>query len=35
LINAASISGLILTTDCSIAQITPKDTAAGNMPGMM
>jgi chaperonin GroEL len=39
LINAASIAGLILTTDCSIAQIPSKEgpaTAAGGMmPGMM
>jgi len=41
LINAASIAGLILTTDCSIAQIPAKDGSApqmggmGGMPGMM
>lgn len=39
LINAASVAGLILTTDCSIAQIPNKETAAtggmGGMPGMM
>ena len=39
LINAASIAGLILTTDCSIAQIPAKDGAVqpqmGGMPGMM
>ena len=39
LINAASIAGLILTTDCSIAQIPAKEGAApqqmGGMPGMM
>ncbi len=35
LVNAASIAGLILTTDCSIAQIPAKDGAAGGMPGMM
>jgi chaperonin GroEL len=35
LINAASIAGLILTTDCSIAQISAKESAgAGQMPGM-
>ena len=40
LVNAASIAGLILTTDCSIAQIPAKDGAVpqmpmGGMPGMM
>jgi chaperonin GroEL len=39
LINAASIAGLILTTDCSIAQIPAKEGSApqqmGGMPGMM
>jgi chaperonin GroEL len=40
LINAASIAGLILTTDCSIAQIPSKEGTApqggmGGMPGMM
>jgi chaperonin GroEL len=39
LVNAASIAGLILTTDCSIAQIPAKDGGApqqmGGMPGMM
>jgi chaperonin GroEL len=40
LINAASIAGLILTTDCSIAQIPSKESSAphggmGGMPGMM
>ena len=40
LVNAASIAGLILTTDCSIAQIPQKEQPAGNpgmggMPGMM
>lgn len=38
LVNAASISGLILTTDCSITEIKSKDAApAGGMgmPGMM
>ena len=39
LINAASIAGLILTTDCSIAQVPAKEGAAqpqmGGMPGMM
>jgi chaperonin GroEL len=39
LVNAASIAGLILTTDCSIAQIPAKEGAAqqqmGGMPGMM
>ena len=40
LVNAASIAGLILTTDCSIAQIPPKEGSApqmpmGGMPGMM
>ena len=38
LVNAASISGLILTTDCSIAQVPQKDTPAApqmGMPGMM
>jgi chaperonin GroEL len=39
LINAASIAGLILTTDCSIAQIPAKEGVApqqmGGMPGMM
>jgi chaperonin GroEL len=33
LINAASIAGLILTTDCSVAQIPQKEQPAGN-PGM-
>jgi chaperonin GroEL len=38
LINAASIAGLILTTDCSVAQIpAPAGPAPqmGGMPGMM
>ena len=39
LVNAASIAGLILTTDCSIAQLPPKEGAQqpqmGGMPGMM
>jgi chaperonin GroEL len=37
LTNAASIAGLILTTDCSIAQIPAKEGAAPQigMPGMM
>ena len=39
LVNAASIAGLILTTDCSIAQIPSKEGSApqagGMMPGMM
>lgn len=40
LVNAASIAGLILTTDCSIAQIPAKEGSApqmpmGGMPGMM
>ena len=39
LVNAASIAGLILTTDCSIAQIPAKEGAAPQMPmgmpGMM
>ena len=36
LVNAASIAGLILTTDCSIAQIPAKDGAQpGGMQGMM
>ena len=38
LVNAASIAGLILTTDCSIAQIPSKEGSApqmGGMPGMM
>lgn len=39
LVNAASIAGLILTTDCSIAQVPAKDTAQagpqmGGMGGM-
>ena len=33
LINAASIAGLILTTDCSVAQIPQKEQPAAN-PGM-
>jgi chaperonin GroEL len=33
LINAASIAGLILTTDCSVAQIPQKEQPVGN-PGM-
>ena len=33
LVNAGSVAGLILTTDCSIAQIPQKDAPAGN-PGM-
>jgi chaperonin GroEL len=33
LINAASIAGLILTTDCSVAQIPQKEQSAGG-PGM-
>ena len=38
LVNAASIAGLILTTDCSIAQIPSKEGSVpqmGGMPGMM
>ena len=37
LVNAASIAGLILTTDCSIAEVPKKDSAPqmGGMPGMM
>jgi chaperonin GroEL len=39
LTNAGSIAGLILTTDCSIAQVPAKEGAAqpqmGGMPGMM
>ena len=39
LVNAASIAGLILTTDCSIAQVPAKEGVAqpqmGGMPGMM
>jgi chaperonin GroEL len=39
LVNAASIAGLILTTDCSIAQIPAKEGSIpqqmGGMPGMM
>ena len=39
LTNAGSIAGLLLTTDCSIAQVPQKDAPAGNpgmgMPGMM
>jgi chaperonin GroEL len=39
LTNAGSIAGLILTTDCSIAQVPTKEGAAqpqmGGMPGMM
>ena len=34
LINAASIAGLILTTDCSIAQIPKKEESAPAMGGM-
>ena len=34
LINAASIAGLILTTDCSIAQIPKKEESAPQMGGM-
>jgi chaperonin GroEL len=35
LVNAASIAGLILTTDCSIAQIPQKEQASGaGMNGM-
>ena len=33
LVNAGSVAGLILTTDCSIAQVPQKEQAAGN-PGM-
>jgi chaperonin GroEL len=39
LTNAGSIAGLLLTTDCSIAQLPPKEGASapqmGGMPGMM
>lgn len=39
LINAASVAGLILTTDCAIASIPQKEEASmpgmGGMPGMM
>jgi chaperonin GroEL len=34
LINAASIAGLILTTDCSIAEIPSNGNAAPGMPHM-
>ena len=34
LINAASVAGLILTTDCSIAEIPKKEESAPNMPPM-
>jgi len=34
LVNAASIAGLILTTDCSIAEIPQKGDAAPHMPHM-
>ena len=34
LVNAASVAGLILTTDCSIAEIPKKDDATPNMPQM-
>tara|TARA_R110000868_G_scaffold6024_1_gene34985 strand:+ start:3755 stop:5380 length:1626 start_codon:yes stop_codon:yes gene_type:complete len=34
LVNAASIAGLILTTDCSIAQIPTKEQNRPGMPGM-
>jgi len=33
LVSAASVAGLILTTDCSIAQVPQKEQSAGN-PGM-
>jgi chaperonin GroEL len=39
LTNAGSIAGLLLTTDCSIAQVPAKEGSAppqmGGMPGMM
>jgi chaperonin GroEL len=39
LVNAGSVAGLILTTDCSIAQVPAKEGVAmppmGGMPGMM
>ena len=35
LVNAASIAGLILTSDCSITEIKSKDAAPGGMPGGM
>ena len=35
LVNAASIAGLILTTDCSIAQLPAKEQHQPGMPGMM
>ena len=35
LVNAASIAGLILTTDCSITEIKSKDAVPGGMPGGM
>jgi len=34
LINAGSIAGLLLTTDCSIAQVPAKEGAQAQMPGM-
>ena len=34
LINAASVAGLILTTDCSISEIPKKDESAQHMPQM-
>jgi chaperonin GroEL len=38
LVNAASVAGLILTTDCSISDVPQKGESAqqmGGMPGMM
>jgi chaperonin GroEL len=34
LINAASVAGLILTTECSIAEIPQKGDASPGMPHM-
>lgn len=33
--NAASIAGLILTTDCSVVELAKEEPAAGGMPGGM
>jgi chaperonin GroEL len=32
--NAASVAGLMLTTDCMVAELVEDKPAAGGMPGM-
>jgi chaperonin GroEL (HSP60 family) len=34
LVNAASVAGLLLTTDCAIYDLSKKDESQGAHPGM-